>query len=240
MAQLIELLLRLWVFILDTVKRLLRRKPSGAWQQAQHHHTQGADGERTSIHRLLGPAGVKPGRRKTLVLDLDETLVHSSSVALGPHHDLCFEIYIDRRVTQFYVYKRPFVDVFLREASVWYDVVVFTASVKEYAGPVIDALDSPGPQGRLIQRRYYRESCNGPNFAKDLSIVDTNLGGVIIVDNSPMAYSTFPDNAIPIETWICNKDDTQLRDLLPFLRALHSVDDVRSILKFRNINQVRR
>lgn len=45
------------------------------------------------------------------------------------------------QLTQFYVYKRPHVDHFLSTVAQWYDIVVFTASLGEYANPVIDALD---------------------------------------------------------------------------------------------------
>jgi TFIIF-interacting CTD phosphatase-like protein len=62
---------------------------------------------------------------------------------------------------------------------------------------------------------------------QDLSILDQDLKDVLLVDDSPNSYKYQPDNAIPIETWEKEENDTQLRDLINLLAKLHSVDDVR-------------
>eukprot|EP01134_Creolimax_fragrantissima_P003530 CFRG3530T1 len=178
----------------------------------------------TAYHRYFA-------KKKTLVLDLDETLIHSSVTSISPRYDLTIEFYIAGKVTQFYVYKRPHVDRFLETVATMYNIVVFTASLREYADPVIDALD----RGRgIITRRFFRESC-GPNFGKDLSIVESDLANIVIIDNSPGAYANHQSNAIPVDTWYSNRTDEQLLDLVPFLIALHDVSDVRNILRFRNL-----
>ena len=97
--------------------------------------------------------GGRHRKKKTLVLDLDETLVHSTSrsnTIRGPlslntntkQHDLMVEVLIDKHICLYYVYKRPHVDMFLKKVSEWYRLVIFTASMAEYADPVIDWLDS--------------------------------------------------------------------------------------------------
>ena len=50
-----------------------------------------------------------------LVLDLDETLVHSSFRPV-PHADFVIPVEIDGRLVDVYVLKRPHVDEFLRQA----------------------------------------------------------------------------------------------------------------------------
>ena len=92
----------------------------------------------------------------TLVLDLDETLIHCSPAPNPkvPYHftiDLAFE---DGNFKAF-VYKRPFMDYFLSEVTRKYEVVIFTASEKAYAKPILDTID---PQGK-IRHRIYRDSC---------------------------------------------------------------------------------
>jgi CTD nuclear envelope phosphatase 1 len=64
------------------------------------------------------------------------------------------EVILNGRRTLYHVYKRPFVDYFLRKVSGWYTLVVFTASMKEYADPVIDWLDAGTG---ILNRRFFRE-----------------------------------------------------------------------------------
>nr|CAG8526900.1 432_t:CDS:2 [Entrophospora candida] len=92
-------------------------------------------------------------RSKTLILDLDETLIHSTS--RGSRSDThMIEVMVDNHACLYYVYKRPYVDYFLKKVSEWYKVVIFTASMPEYADPVIDWLD---PNKDLISDRYFRQ-----------------------------------------------------------------------------------
>lgn len=52
-----------------------------------------------------------------------------------------------------------------------------------------------------------------------------------MVDNSPYAYGYHVDNGIPIESWFDDENDTELLKLIGFLRRLHTVDDVRYLLR---------
>ncbi|KAJ1936990.1 Nuclear envelope morphology protein 1 [Linderina macrospora] len=171
-------------------------------------------------------------KKKTLVLDLDETLIHSSPQgSYRAHHRI--EVVIDKVACLYYVYKRPHVDYFLRKVSEWYKVVVFTASLAEYADPVIDLLDA---QRKYISGRFFRESCipHDTSYAKDLTAVDPDLSQIVLIDNSPLSYFINQTNGIPIQPWV-NSDpkDEALLDLLPLLDALRFTDDVRSILSLR-------
>lgn len=126
--------------------------------------------------------------RKTLILDLDETLIHSLAKGGRMSSGHMVEVKLDRQhAILYYVHKRPFCDEFLRAVSKWYDLVVFTASVQEYADPVIDWLES---ERKYFSRRYYRQHCTLKQgaYVKDLEIVEGDLSKVIIVDNSPVSY----------------------------------------------------
>ncbi|CAG8528739.1 296_t:CDS:2 [Acaulospora colombiana] len=163
-------------------------------------------------------------KTKTLILDLDETLIHSTS--RGSRADAhMIEVMVDNHACLYYVYKRPHVDHFLKKVSEWYKVVIFTASMPEYADPVIDWLD---PNKNLISRRFFRQSCTNRNgaYIKDLTIVEPDLSKVCIVDNSPISYSMH-------QGWISDQRDEALLDLLPFLDALRFTEDVRSILSLQ-------
>ncbi|KAI4276500.1 MAG: hypothetical protein L6R35_006206 [Caloplaca aegaea] len=182
--------------------------------------------------------------KKTLVIDLDETLIHSlakggrmssghmvevklnttvgyGSTTLRPQHPILY-----------YVHKRPHCDEFLRKVCNWYELVVFTASVQEYADPVIDWLEQ---ERKYFTRRYYRQHCTFRNgaYIKDLSTVEPDLSMVMIIDNSPLSYIFHEDNAIPIEGWINDPTDNDLLHLIPILEALQHVMDVRALLALR-------
>ncbi|KAJ3166780.1 hypothetical protein HK101_011875 [Irineochytrium annulatum] len=142
-------------------------------------------------------------RMKTLVLDLDETLIHSTATGTGRHHDHVIEVLVEKHVCLYYVYKRPHVDLFLRKVSDWYKVVIFTASMPEYADPVIDWLD---PNRELISRRYFRSSCvlrAGVGYVKNLEIVEPDLRRVCLVDNweGSWALQRVPSNQRDLYTW---------------------------------------
>ncbi|KAJ3140658.1 Nuclear envelope morphology protein 1 [Geranomyces variabilis] len=169
--------------------------------------------------------------RKTLVLDLDETLIHSTSRGARNYHHMV-EVLVERHVFLYYVYKRPHCDLFLKKVCEWYKVVIFTASMPEYADPVIDWLD---PSRSLFAERYFRQSCMYRNgfYVKDLSVIEPDLARVCLVDNSPISYQWNEDNGIPIETWQTDTSDEALLDMLPFLDALRYVEDVRHILAMK-------
>jgi len=173
-------------------------------------------------------------KKMTLILDLDETLVHSSVKPLDYYN---WKIHIpasgDQRSCTFYVAVRPHTSLFLQAMSRWYEVVVFTASLQHYADPVIDLIDP----GKCISRRFFRPSCRVEqgNFLKDISVVRQDLSQVVIVDNCPAAYSLHADNGIPIQTWHNDPNDDALLSLLPILSGLVLLKDVRSILSLRRM-----
>ncbi|KAI8376783.1 NLI interacting factor-like phosphatase-domain-containing protein [Blakeslea trispora] len=195
---------------------------------------------KTQKKQKIPPQASHYYKNKTLILDLDETLVHS--VRLGSDASFTqvspsvihksIEVQCDKQNLLYEVYKRPHVDFFLKTISQWYRVVIYTASMAEYADPVIDWLD----QDNMISQRLFRQSCvlrNG-NYLKDITLAEKDLCKVCLVDNSPVAFDLYKDNGIALPTWISNPSDESLLDLLPFLDALRFTADVRSILKLQH------
>ncbi|TSL54342.1 Carboxy-terminal domain RNA polymerase II polypeptide A small phosphatase 1 [Bagarius yarrelli] len=163
-----------------------------------------------------------------VVIDLDETLVHSSFKPVN-NADFIIPVEIDGAVHQVYVLKRPHVDEFLKRMGELFECVLFTASLAKYADPVSDLLDKWG----AFRCRLFRESCvfHRGNYVKDLSRLGRDLNKVIIVDNSPASYIFHPDNAVPVASWFDDMSDTELLDLIPFFERLSKVDDVYTVLK---------
>ena len=179
--------------------------------------------------RSIVPSGAS---RKTLILDLDETLIHSVSKGGAMSAGHMVEVRLGQHAILYYVHKRPHCDLFLQRVSRWYDVVVFTASIQEYADPVIDWLEQ---EQKFFKARYYRQHCTYRfgAYMKDLSVVQGDLSQAIIVDNSPLSYRLNEANAVPIEGWINDPSDNDLLYLIPLLQGLRTIDDVRSLLSLR-------
>lgn len=170
--------------------------------------------------------------KKCVVIDLDETLVHSSFKPVS-NADFIVPVEIDGTIHQVYVLKRPYVDEFLQRMGELFECVLFTASLSKYADPVADLLDKWG----VFRARLFRESCvfHRGNYVKDLSRIGRELKKVIIVDNSPASYIFHPDNAVPVASWFDDMGDTELLDLLPLFETLAQVDDVYSVLRNSNM-----
>eukprot|EP00884_Botryococcus_braunii_P018727 jgi/Botrbrau1/5538/Bobra.0023s0022.1 len=173
---------------------------------------------------LLGPMDQQDRGKKTLVLDLDETLVHSSFRPV-PNPDYVIPVEIEGKIVDVYVLKRPWMDEFMASVGQRFEVVVFTASLSKYADPLLDLLDT----GSVVRWRLFRESCfpYEGNYVKDLLCLGRPLSDTIIVDNSPHSYVFQPDNAVPIGTFIDDPEDRELLEILPVLLAVDGVDDVR-------------
>lgn len=181
------------------------------------------------IHReaIIGPKRQEDLTKKTLVLDLDETLVHSSFKPI-PNPDYIIPVEIDGKLVDVYVLKRPYMDHFMDCVGQKFEVVVFTASLSKYADPLLDLLD----KSNVVRWRLFRESCfpYEGNYVKDLTCLGRDLAHTIIIDNSPHSYVFQPMNALPIGTFIDSMEDQELLDILPILQQAEDVDDVRSVL----------
>jgi RNA polymerase II subunit A small phosphatase-like protein len=176
---------------------------------------------------LLPPPSPEDAPKICLVLDLDETLIHSCFSVIA-HADLTFSFGPEETPVTVSVRVRPGARQFLEDLAPLYELVVFTASVKAYADRVVDHID---PQGR-IRHRLYRDSCTefGGSWVKDLSRLNRKLERIIIVDNTPGAYLLHPYNAIPIPSWFDDPSDTALVQLLYFLRHSYRIRNIYDLL----------
>lgn len=164
--------------------------------------------------------------KKTLILDLDETLVHSSFEKWK--WDIELPISMDNQNHTVYVNIRPRAIDFLRKITKYYEVAIFTASVANYADPLIETLDT----NKYGFYKLFREdwTYNG-NYTKDLSRLGRDLKDCIIVDNLAKSYANQPENGIPILSWYDDPNDKELDLMFPLLIMLSKMRDVRKYVK---------
>ena len=153
---------------------------------------------------FLPPKREDDNREYTLVLDLDETLVH---------------FFEDNN--EAYVKVRMGAECFISILSQFCEIVIFTASTKFYADTVIDGLDCKD----LIDHKLYREHTydyNGINV-KDLSKLGRDLNKVIIIDNIEENYMFQPNNGLNIIDFEGDENDNELHFILEDLLKVVTV-----------------
>ena len=185
----------------------------------------------------IGNNILKHNNKKLLILDLDETLVHSSFKPLGIDHDnkiikpdIFLKILFDNKYYNLYVLTRPYINEFLKEMSKLFIIYIFTASIKEYANPLLNEID----KNNIISRRLFRDSCTitkDGKYIKNLNNLNFNLKDVILLDNNPISYSYNKANGIPIKSWHNDKNDKELIKIGNFLTFISSVNDVRNYIQ---------
>ncbi|KAJ3450560.1 ctd nuclear envelope phosphatase 1 [Anaeramoeba flamelloides] len=150
-------------------------------------------------HQILPEQNLSDQGKITLCLDLDETLI-SSTMTQPCDYDFHFKLQPTEeggQCEEYFVKKRPNIEYFLRRCSEMFEVVIFTASLKQYADKILDELD---PRGDLISHRLYRDSCSYfcGSFVKDLSLLNRDLNSILIVDDLPASFQFHPENGIQI------------------------------------------
>lgn len=176
---------------------------------------------------LLPPLSPEQTPRLSLVLDLDETLVHCSREGKSPRvpsdRAVPPDLIIEFEATLAYgsVSFRPFVKLFLEVAAKAFEITVFTASQQTYADKVINALD---PTGSCISHRLYRQHCTELRgaFFKELGLLGRPLAQCILVDNSPISVACNPDHGVLISSWYGDRNDRELMDLLGLLQDVRA------------------
>ena len=208
--------------------------------------------------------------KKILLLDLDETLIHADfdEKYVNEKYDAIIkfkacsaekeknDIHVDNEndstcsvsgeeeeemIHSVGIFVRNGVHEFLEEVNKYFDVGIFTASVKEYADAVISFLD---PENKLIKYKLYRNNCinfNDSFMIKDLRIFkNVDLRKIILIDNSMYSFALQINNGILINSFFNDKNDTELNNALEYLISyIASAEDVREVNEeFFNFNQI--
>lgn len=164
---------------------------------------------------------------KLLIFDMDETLIAAKFENRVPQGFVETFSYPFKGTT-IRVRVRPYLSDVLEKLASLYEIVVFTAGIKDYADPILDWLD---PDRKYFKKRLYRTDCIQVDqfFVKDLDIIlDREQEEMVIVDNSIVSFAFNLDNGVPINSFVGTEpDDKELLFLYSFLEELASVPDVK-------------
>jgi len=170
--------------------------------------------------------------KKSIIFDLDETLIHCNESTEIPSDVVLPIKFPHGEIIEAGINIRPYAVEILKEISQHFEVIIFTASHACYANVVLDYLD---PQNQYIHHRLFRENCVVTDegiYIKDLRILgNRNLQDIVLVDNAAYSFGYQIENGIPIIPYYDNKEDEELKHLIPYLKSLAPVRDVRDVNK---------
>ena len=170
--------------------------------------------EKNKVNPPFLPKLDKSKYKYTLVLDLDETLVH----------------YVEEENSA-YVQVRPYADYFLKELSQHFEIVLFTAAEEDYTAIVLNELNKNNYITHILCRKYteFKNGC----YIKDLSKLGRDLNKVCIVDNNKDNFSLQPENGLCISSYYGEQNDNELYILCADLKKIIEIqpDDIRTVIK---------
>ena len=194
-------------------------------------------------NHVLSPPNIKlPSitrkHKYMLVLDIDETLVHSELVMEqsvkkveyeGKTHDRYIEFPNPNGTSDVYgVRFRPFMMEFIERMNKIYDLAVYTASARDYADSVIDQLD---PLNNIFVARLYRDHCLPVNNMNIKNMASFDGNDAYLVDNLIYSFAFHINQGIPICPFVDDPLDVELRDLATILEQVCKFESMDSLLQ---------
>ena len=160
----------------------------------------------------------------TLVLDLDETLIH-------------LERDTNIKSKRKKIIYRPYLFEFLQKMKKLYELILFSLGTPEYVDSIVETIER---KERFFQYRLYRQhgKIYGNEIIKDLSKIGRDIKKIIIVDNMPQSFKLQKKNGICIKGFYGNLKDETLKDLSEILEKVRNdvnyTNDIRiSLLKVK-------
>ncbi|CAD8139156.1 unnamed protein product [Paramecium pentaurelia] len=153
---------------------------------------------------------------KTIVFDLDETLIHCNENNTIKSEILLPITFPSGEIVQAGINVRPWAKEILQKLSEVCEVVIFTASHKCYASQVIESID----KNKVVSATLFRDNCIVTNegvHIKDLRILGRDMKDIVLIDNAAYSFGVHIENGIPIIPYYDNKDDKELKQLYDFL-----------------------
>ena len=187
--------------------------------------------EYDTIIKFKAESETKQNKNEKYTEDNESTMCCLSEIEEGESED----------IHEVGIFLRNGVKKFLEEICKYFEVGIFTASVKEYADAVISYLD---PENKLIKFRLYRNNCI--NFKDSFTIKDlrifpeVDLKKIVLLDNSMYSFTTQISNGILINSFFDDKKDNELQNAFEYLiKYILPAKDVRDVNEqFFNFRQI--
>ena len=163
----------------------------------------------------------KNTKKYSLVLDLDETLIHFK---FNHEHN-------DEGVLKL----RPGVFAFLETVKEFYEIILFTEASEAYTELIMEAFNKK----KFFDYKLFRHHTIiiGQDFVKDLQRIGRPLDKIIIIDNIAQNFRMQKANGINIKPFFGeDQNDQALIDLIPILIniAKDNIDTRNGLIKYRD------
>ena len=185
-----------------------------------------------------------------LILDVDETLIHATEKELNQK--------VDFRIFDYNIYKRPFLDEFLKEVKSDFLIAIWSSASDDYVEEITKRiipkdikLEFVWGRSRCTYRRnlrideygYYDDDVrNHYHYIKPLKKVKRkgfNLNRILIVDDTPHKSKDNFGNAIYPKEFTGDAEDKELKLLAKYLKTLKDKENVRRIEKRNWKNRIK-
>ena len=171
------------------------------------------------INKVDAPFLVTPSKKKfTLVLDLDETLIHlrqkkdviniknDVNIKINNKSDYFYDNY-DKNNNKYLLQFRVGLFSFLTILKPFYELISFTSASKEYADVIINEIEK---KRKFFDHKFYREHCviYKDTFVKDISRIGRDIKKIIIIDNNERNFVLNKENGIKIAPYYGDEDNS--------------------------------
>lgn len=173
-----------------------------------------------------------------LILDLDETLIHSDIDILE-----CRKVATFRDYASYNVYARPHLERFLDFAFSNFEVGFWTAGSESYANIVISSILKLDQKPKFVYSRkrctlkiHSSGYCSKPEYyyVKNLKKVNCERHSTLIVDDIPDTFKKNYGNGIQIKSFEGDPNDEELFHLEKYLRKLLNTYEPWHFIEKRN------
>ena len=168
------------------------------------------------------------GRKHTLVLDMDDTLLNESWVKLLAAGSDYFTVSIDSELETYsvldklaesrsdsesessitgYVYLRPGLKRFLGKMSKIFQIVIFTMSTSERAAVLLDEINYENCLTMYFSRDF-KSNIDGKSF-KELRYLGLDMKNVVFIDDLPFMCELYPSNSVAIKSFEGDRSDCE-------------------------------
>lgn len=182
--------------------------------------------------------------RKLLILDLDETLIHTERMPdhMSDQFDWDFK-WESSGDSSYFTKKRPYLEQFLKFAFENFDIAVWTAASEDYARNILKNIDI---EESILKFFYTKENCTlradnrygsysgqyyGVKNLNKLKRKGYDLNQVLILDDVRETAENNWGNLILIKPYTYGNVDTELLKLISYLETIKNTTNVRSIEK---------